>query len=129
MSLTGYRPLWVAFTCAVLASACASGGTTATASQRNVITNEELVRAGDVNLYDALVQLRPNFLRSHAGPTVSTTPAPVQVYVGGMLMPGTDHLRQIMVKGVKEITFLEPQQAITRFGGNNTGGALVVVLM
>ena len=122
------RSLSVLMTCAILASGCASSGTVVQQSQRNVITNEELVRAGDVNIYDALVQLRPSFLRSRGGSGVTTQQA-VQVYVGGMLMPGLDHLKEIMVKGVKEITFLEPQQANTRFGGNNTGGALVVVLM
>jgi len=119
--------LVAAVACAVFASGCASSGTVVQQSQRNVITSEELARAGDVNVYDALVQMRPSFLRSHGGATSATQP-PVQVYVSGMLMPGLDHLKEIMVKGVKEITFLEPQQAITRFGGNNTGGALVVVL-
>ncbi|MDB4891056.1 MAG: hypothetical protein JWL61_2911 [Gemmatimonadetes bacterium] len=123
------RRLFVAVTVAMLASACASGGTQATTSQRNVITSEELGRAGDVSVYDALLQIRPNFLRSRSGPSTATLPQPVQVYISGMLMPGIDHLKQVMVRGVKDVTFLEPQQAIARFGGNNTGGALVVVLM
>ena len=121
------RSLSVVVACAILAAGCASSGTVVQASQRNVITNEELVRAGDVNVYDALVQLRPSFLRSRAGPGVAA-PQAVQVYVGGMLMPGLDHLKEIMVRGVKDITYLEPQQANARFGGNNSGGALVVVL-
>jgi hypothetical protein len=123
------RRIFVTLAYAVFASGCASGGSTVQTSQRNVVTNEELVRAGDVSAYDALVQIRPSFLRSRSAPPGSSTPSqPVQVYVGGMLMPGLDHLRQIMARGVKEITFLEPQQANTRFGGNNTGGALIVEL-
>src|SRR4029079_4816323 len=123
------RRIFLTIAVALFASACASGGAPAASSQRNVISNDELVRAGDVSVYDALVTLRPNFLRSHSGASTATLPQPVQVYIGGMLMPGLDHLRQVMAKGVKEVTFLEPPQAISRFGGNNTGGALVVVLM
>jgi len=123
------RRMFVAVAVGMFASACASGGGPAATSQRNVITSEELGRAGDVNVYDALAQIRPSFLRSRSSPAGSSTASqPVQVYIGGMLMPGLDHLKQVMVRGVKEVTFLEPQLAITRFGGNNTGGALIVEL-
>ena len=112
----------------VVMGACAASGK-APASQHNVITAEDLQRAGDVNLYDALGQLRPNFLRSRGAIIGATTPAaPIQVYIEGMRMGETDHLRQILAKNVAEVRFLEPQQAIARFGGNNTGGALVIVM-
>ena len=110
------------------AAGCATPGK-APASQHNVVTAEELVRAGDVNLYEALTQLRPAFLRPRGSLPGATTPAaPIQVYIGGMSMGGVEHLRQIVAKAVVEVRFLEPQQAIARFGGNNTGGALLVIL-
>ena len=110
------------------AAACATPGK-APASQHNVVTSEELARAGDVTLYEALGQLRPAFLRSRASLPGATSPAtPIQVYIDGMRMGETDHLRQIVAKNVLEVRFLEPQQAIARFGGNNSGGALVVIL-
>ena len=112
----------------IVLSACATAGR-APASQHNVVTAEELVRAGDVNLYEALGQLRPNFLRSRGAIVGATSPAaPIQVYIDGMRMGETDHLRQIFAKSVAEVRFLEPAQAIARFGGNNTGGALVIVM-
>jgi hypothetical protein len=111
-----------------LAVGCASPGR-APANQHNVVGMEELARAGDVSLYDALSQLRPTFLRSRGNlPGATTPPAPIQVYIGGMSMGGLDHLRQIVAKSVQEVRFLEPQQANARFGGNNNGGALVIVL-
>ena len=107
---------------------CASSGR-APASNHNVVTSQELDRAGDVTLYEALNQLRPAFLRSRGSLPGATTPAaPIQVYIGGMRMGEIDHLRQIVANSVLEVRFLEPQQAISRFGGNNTGGALVVIL-
>jgi hypothetical protein len=113
---------------AMLATGCASQGR-APASQHNVVSAQELSRAGDVSLYDALTQLRPAFLRSRGNLPGATTPAaPIQVYIGGMSMGGVEHLRQIVANAVVEVRFLEPQQAIARFGGNNTGGAILVVL-
>ena len=110
------------------AAGCATAGK-APASQHNVVTSEELVRAGDVTLYEALSKLRPAFLRSRGIIPGATTPAaPIQVYIDGMRMGETDHLRQILAKNVAEVRFLEPQQAIAQFGGNNTGGALVIVM-
>jgi len=112
----------------LLATGCATAGK-APASQHNVVTSEELVRAGDVTLYEALSKLRPAFLRSRGIIPGATTPAaPIQVYIDGMRMGETDHLRQIVAKNVQEVRFLEPQQAIARFGGNNSGGALVIIL-
>ena len=110
------------------AAGCASSGNAPT-MQRNVLTAEELTRAGDVSLYDALRQLRPTFLRSRGIIVGATTPPPaIQVYIGGMRMGETDHLRQIGARSVQEVRFLEPQQANAQFGGNNSGGAIVVVL-
>jgi hypothetical protein len=112
----------------VLATGCAAQGK-APASQHNVVAAAELARAGDVNLYEALSQLRPAFLRSRGIIPGATSPAaPIQVYIDGMRMGEPDYLRQIVAKNVQEVRFLEPQQAIARFGGNNTGGALVIIL-
>ena len=114
----------------VLAAACAPAGSAPrTGGTHNVITNAELQRAGDVSLYDALSQLRPAFLRPRtvAGSTMAT--AQLQVYVGELQMEGVAHLRELMAKNVKEVRFLEPQQANARYGGNNSGGALVVTML
>lgn len=114
----------------VVAAACAphstSGGRT---GQHNLITAEELARAGDVSLYEALRQLRPAMLQSHGGQGVMSGQAPVQVYVGSEQMEGIDHLRVIAARTVRQVQFLEPQQANARFGQNNAGGALIVTLM
>ena len=114
----------------VVATACAPHSTgSGRTGQHNLITAEELTRAGDVSLYEALRQLRPAMLQSHGGQGVMSGQTPVQVYVGSEQMEGIDHLRVISARTVRQVQFLEPQQANARFGGNNAGGALIITLM
>jgi hypothetical protein len=113
----------------LLAAACATQSAGAPATRHNLVTAEQLDRAGNVNLYDALRTLRPNFLRTRAPAQGASAEVPIKVFIGGMQMiDGMDHLRQLMARAVQEVEFLEPHQANTRFGGNNSGGALVIVL-
>ena len=114
----------------VLLGACAAQSTSATAGTRhNLVTTEQLERSGHVNLYDALRTIRPNFLRTRAPAQGATGEAPIKVYVGGMQMiDGMDHLRQLTTRAVQEVEFLEPHQANARFGGNNAGGALLIIM-
>jgi hypothetical protein len=107
---------------------CATPSGNAGTGQHNVLTASELERASDMNLYDALRQMRPTFLRSRAPANSITEQQPVQAYVNGLKMEGLEHLREIQAKNVKEVQFLEPQQANSRFGGNNSGGALIILL-
>jgi hypothetical protein len=125
------RQLAALLAAALLAAGCASGGASSasTRSQHNVITAAELSRAGDVSLYDALEKLRPAMLRSHGGAGVMTGERTLQVYVGDQHLEGVDALRSILARTVKEVHFLEPQQANARFGENNAGGAIVVTLL
>ena len=82
---------------------------------------------GDVNLHEAVRRLRPQFLRGRMPEGGGVQVQPVVVYLDGVrLVEGVENLRDIGAKGVLEVRFLEPAQANARFGGNNTGGALVV---
>ena len=123
------RLLTVASAC-FIAIACAPHTSGSTPSgQHNVLTAEELARVGDIDLYEAIRRLRPGFLRSHGGQGVLSGRPDLQLYVGDVRLPDLDQLRNISVRSVKEVRFLEPQQANARFGGNNSGGAIVVTLM
>jgi hypothetical protein len=110
----------------LLAAACAAQSTTGGVS-RNLITAEELARAGDVNLYDAVSRLRPTFLRPRTPANTGVQTPEISVYYDGQLMPeGLNHLREVAAKNVQEVRYLEPQQANARFGVSNSSGALVV---
>jgi hypothetical protein len=108
--------------------AAASSTTASATTQRNLVTAQELAVAGDVDLYEALSKVRPTFLRSRIGGGTSGVRAPeLTVYFDGLRMDeGLEHLRSLAARNILEVRFLEPQQANARFGGNNSGGALVV---
>jgi len=116
-------------TAALLIAGCASAGASGGGSH-NVLTASEIARVGDVNLYEALNRLRPTFIRDRsmtgtAGTGVKTEP--IRVYFDGLqMMEGVEHLKDIAAKNIEEIRLLDPQQANARFGGNNSGGALVI---
>ena len=116
---------------ATLTASCASQGArpASATNQRNLLTAEEMAVVGDANLHEALTRLRPTFLRPRTGGgTTGVMASEVTVYYDGMKMPeGIEHLREIPVKHILEVQFLEPQQANARFGGSNNGGALVII--
>ena len=113
----------------LLAVACAPHSTgSAPSSRHNVITADELAPIGDLDLYDAIRRLRPNFLRSHGGQGVQSGIPELHLFIGTVRVDDLDRLHEILARTVKEVVFLEPQQANARFGGNNAGGALVVTL-
>lgn len=121
--------LAVVAVCGLIGFACASQGTVKR-TQHNVVTADELARAGNVSLYDALRNVRPIFLRSR-GPGVAGTQAapPVQVYVGALEMAGVEHLSEIMARNVAEVRYLSAREANARFGSNHGGGALLITMM
>lgn len=112
------------------AGACASAGSASAGGARhNLVTAEQLERAGDVSLYDALRSIRPSFLRSRQPGSDIMSAVDITVYVGGLqMMEGVEQLRQMRAKSVQEVEFLEPHQANVRYGTNNNGGALVIVM-
>jgi hypothetical protein len=114
----------------IITGGCAAQSAGATAGTRhNLVTATQLEGTGHVNLYDALRTIRPNFLRTRTPAQGASAEVPVKVYVGGMQMiDGMDHLRQLTTRTVQEVEFLEPHQANVRFGGNNSGGALLIIL-
>ena len=130
--LFGPRPtvLVTAVLCCLVFTGCAAQSTAARTGQRNILTTEDLARAGDVSLYDAIRTLRPMFLQVRPASMAGTQQAaPIQVYVGALQMEGVGQLREIMAKNVKEVRYLEPREANARYGGNHGGGALVVTMI
>ncbi|HKW49600.1 MAG TPA: hypothetical protein VJN70_19240 [Gemmatimonadaceae bacterium] len=106
-----------------------SGAVTPAGSSRYVVTEAELANVGDRSVYDALLQLKPAFLRSRDTQTTSHQEVtPVHVFVDGGRTEGLDALRTIRANTVKELRFYEPEQANTRFGTGNNGGVIAVTM-
>jgi len=117
-------------------AACASGGTSGSSAKprysQNVITTAELATVDAADAYQAVRQLRPQFLTNSRGPTqmgtrAGSTDAGIQVYLDDQRLGDVTSLAQIPKNDVKEIRFLSASEASSRFGTGNTSGAIVVV--
>lgn len=118
-------PLWSRTVMVCLAVAalglggCAAGTSGGGGGDRNRIGSDELQEVLDLNAYEAVRRLRPQWLRSR------TSEGP-SVYVDGMRGVGLDGLRTLDTADIQEIEFLSASDATTRFGTNNAAGAILV---
>lgn len=118
---------------ALLLNSCGSagGGSTATES-RDVLTAQEIATTNAQNAYDAISMKRPWFLQSR-GPRSLTQADPGQtneypiVYLDRMYYGEIESLRNIPVQQIKEIRFLDSNDATMQFGAGHTGGIILVI--
>lgn len=105
------------------ASVPASGG-------HDLITQEELERFPALTLYEAVLRLRPHFLRNRTITAQGKSATrPMMLYVDGDKMDSVDDLRRLSPSDVQQVRFYEPQLANTYFARyNNAGGAIAVTL-
>jgi hypothetical protein len=116
----------------ILSTGCGqrSGSPEPKTVDRYVITAQELEKAPELTLYDAIARLRPHFLKSRTITAYGRPETvPVHLYVDGDKMDSLDDLRRLSPANVQEVRFYEPQKANTVFAGaNNAGGAIAVIL-
>jgi hypothetical protein len=109
----------------LFAAACASSGMGAGSGQsrssRNVITAEELQTIDVPDAYTAIQRLRSTWLRPRSGGG-----SPIAVFVDGVRTGDVDMLRQISAITVRELRFISPSDATTRWGTGYTNGAIMV---
>ena len=91
----------------------------------DVLTGEQLAETQQENVYEALRQLRPRWLRARGGGGATRT-VTVSVYMGAQRMGNVDFLRSLDAQGIREIRFYTSSEATTRFGTDNVGGAIVI---
>ncbi len=105
---------------ALTSYACASTGEgTPGPRSRGDITPAELEATSATHAMDALLLLRPQWLRARNG---SAT-----VVVNGQ-RSDRDRLVQIPIRSIARVTFMTPADATTRFGTGFFNGAIVVTL-
>jgi hypothetical protein len=112
--------------------ACGGGagqtGRTAPRGDPHLITAEELATANASNLYDAIRQLRPNWLEVGSPSRLRPSAEPgIMVYVDRTREGGTEALRTIPLLLVESVRWLSPSQAEGEFGLDNTRGAIRVI--
>jgi hypothetical protein len=120
-------------------AACASGSPSAdgeslslrAAPARNVLTAAEIVAARVSDAYQAVTQLRPDFLRRRAT-SAAVTPvksAAVSVYLDDLPFGNVESLRTIPLERVRVIRYLTPFDADLRWGGSHPAGAILVTTL
>lgn len=114
---------------ATLGCATTTSGTAGARRNSNLITEQEIAALNVSNVYDAVSQLRPNFLRSRGRTTIVGTASEfASVYVNGQLYGDISSLRNIVASQVHEIRYYSASEAATQFGMQNGNGVIELVL-
>ncbi|HWV58292.1 MAG TPA: hypothetical protein VNZ57_12635 [Longimicrobiales bacterium] len=113
----------------VVSAACAAQGVPGRSmtSTRYMLTADELTRASHANVYDAIDNLRPNWLRPCCVDSF-TNPSRVQAYVDDVRISGVEELRTIAVQDVQYVRWFNGVEASSRWGLDHGAGAVYVAL-
>jgi hypothetical protein len=99
------------------------------APRREILTAAEIVAARVTDAYQAVSQLRPEFLRRRSSGAISFLPVPVQVYVDELPFGTAESLHLVPLGAVRSIRFMNPVDADLRFGGRHASGAILVTTL
>jgi hypothetical protein len=118
-------------------TACAAATTGSSRSSgissmgREVLTAAEIVASRVTDVYQAVMQLRPEFLRRRplAQPLTSFQSSGLSVYLDDIPYGSTESLRQIPLDRVRLIRYLSSTEANLKFGGSHPSGAIVVTTL
>src|ERR1043165_1131913 len=95
-----------------------------------VISLEEIQASGDVqNAYDLVQRLRPTWLTFRGPSSINLATPELVVYFNGVRRGGPDSLRELELRGVKELRHLRGTDATQRFGTGHENGAILVTSM
>jgi hypothetical protein len=98
-------------------------------ARREVLTAAEIVAARVTDVYQAVSQLRPEFLRRRGETMLAYPASAVQVYVDDLPFGTSDALRLIPLDQVRLIRYISPVEADLRFGGRHPAGAILVTTL
>jgi hypothetical protein len=102
-----------------------------TTPTRNVLTAAEIVASKVSDAYQAVTQLRPDFLRRRSNSITmrQTRPAALSVYLDELPFGNLESLRMVPLERVRIIRYLTPFEADLRWGGSHPAGAILVTTM
>jgi hypothetical protein len=84
-------------------------------------------RAVGLSAYDLIAQLRPEYLRSRGATSISRPGAGTAVvYLDGTRYGDLQTLRSMSAEQIERVDYLNASEATTRFGTDNTGGAILI---
>ena len=111
-------------------TACAgsrtSASTSAPASNRDWLMRDEMSRGQWANAYEAVRNLRPQWLRVRGRDTITGDAGGVQVVLDDVRLGGTDVLRTLPIGGVVYFQFIDGISASQRWGTGFGNGVIFV---
>lgn len=113
----------------VLATGCASTASDGQERQpRDVLTRAQLDAVDHLNAFDAIRRYKPLWLRTKRGQDsfVSQGRRGLRVYVDRVFFGGVASLRNIDVRNIEEIRFLDKRKATTELGTDHAEGAILI---
>lgn len=120
-AISSKRLMVVSFALMIGFAGCASGsgGSSSSRSSSNRLVAADMVNQQEMDLYQAIRQLRGRWLTSRGRGTP-------RVHVDGARMGGARELENIRVADVQEVEFLSAADATLRFGTGYDAGVIVV---
>ena len=125
----GIALLSVAVFGSVLTGCATQSANPARSRSADVITGPEARETSANDAYEVVQLLRPAWLRSRAAPSLTNPEATyARIYVDNVPMAGgTRDLRNIAAGDIREIRYISPTDATTRFGTGHSGGVIMVL--
>ena len=124
-----WRPLFIA-SAVLLLGACRPAPSVRgapLASSRDVLLAHEIASSGVSDAYQAVSQLRPEFLKRRGPGLISpVSHRVVRVFLDDTEMGGIDILRSIPIDQVTAIRYVDSSEAALRWGANHTAGVILV---
>ncbi len=119
---------WALAPLLLLLLSCATVPSSRAVRDRARVTEEELMATHATTLYDALQQIRPEFLRTRGISSIQNPKADIpRVFVDNVEMGDVEFLKTLNIADVAEVQHLSAEQATTRWGTGYVGGALLVL--
>lgn len=113
------------------AASTGEGGAPAPAARRDrtVITADDIRATSEVNLYDIVQRLHPEWLTPHTAATAANPSPQPAVYLGSQRAGTVDVLRQFAANAVASLKFYSSSEAQARFGSNNQNGVIQILMV
>ncbi|NJD18891.1 MAG: hypothetical protein FIA95_06360 [Gemmatimonadetes bacterium] len=123
------KSLWVLLLATGALWGCASTKSASEGTRSDVITREEIMGSGAINLYDVVRRLRPQWINVRAARSF-TMETEIVVYQNEMLLGGPDALKQIGPELAYELRWMDGVRAAATLPGLSSGrhiqGAIIV---
>jgi outer membrane receptor for ferrienterochelin and colicin len=113
-------------------TACTTGGATGAGGlaprRSSVITAEEIARSQTTTAFEAVRELRPQWLQAR-GPDLITVGgrAGAQLAIDDVIRGSLDELRAVHIGNIHEIRFIRASDATTRWGSGVQGGVIEII--